>query len=35
MQVSEVVAKDDALARTVRKLEEEYDNELIQSAEED
>ena len=35
MQVSEVVAKDDDLARTVRKLEEEYDNELIQSAEEE
>ena len=31
-QVSEVVAKDEDLARTVRKLEEEYDNELIQFA---
>src|SRR5688500_7655987 len=35
MQVSEVVAKDDDLAKTVRKLEEEYDNELIQAAEEE
>ena len=35
MQVSEAVAKDDDLARTVRKLEEEYDNELIQAAEEE
>ena len=33
MQVSEVVAKDDDLAKTVRKLEEEYDNELIQVVE--
>ena len=29
VQVSEVVAKDDELAETVRKLEEQYDNELI------
>lgn len=35
MQVSEAVAKDDDLARTVRKLEEEYDNELIQAADEE
>ena len=35
MQVSEVIAKDEDLAKTVRKLEEEYDNELIQSAEEE
>ena len=35
MQVSEVVAKGEDLTRTVRKLEEEYDNELIQAAEEE
>jgi proteasome assembly chaperone (PAC2) family protein len=35
MQVSEVVAKDDDLAKTVRKLEDEYDNELIQAADEE
>ena len=35
MQVSEVVAKDEDLAKTVRKLEDEYDNELIQAAEEE
>ena len=34
LQVSEVVEKDDDLAKTVRKLEEQYDNELIESAEE-
>jgi len=28
-QVSEAVARDDKLAATVRKLEEQYDNELI------
>jgi proteasome assembly chaperone (PAC2) family protein len=35
LQVSEVVAKDKKLATTVRKLEEQYDNELIETAEED
>jgi len=35
MQVSEVVAKDDDLAKTVRKLEDEYDNELIQAEDEE
>jgi proteasome assembly chaperone (PAC2) family protein len=35
MQVSEVVAKDEDLAKTVRKLEDEYDNELIQTADEE
>jgi proteasome assembly chaperone (PAC2) family protein len=33
VQVSEAVEKDDELAATVRKLEEEYDNDLISSAE--
>lgn len=33
VQVTEAVEKDDELAETVRKLEEEYDNELIQAAE--
>jgi proteasome assembly chaperone (PAC2) family protein len=35
MQVSEVVEKDEDLAKTVRKLEEQYDNELIESAEQE
>ena len=35
MQVSEVVEKDEDLAKTVRKLEEQYDNELIESADEE
>lgn len=35
LQVSDVVEKDKKLATTVRKLEEEYDNELIAAAEED
>jgi proteasome assembly chaperone (PAC2) family protein len=33
VQVTEAVEKDEELAATVRKLEEEYDNELISSAE--
>jgi proteasome assembly chaperone (PAC2) family protein len=32
IQVSEIVEKDKKLAHTVRKLEEQYDNELIQAA---
>jgi predicted ATP-grasp superfamily ATP-dependent carboligase len=35
LQVSEIVAKDKKLASTVRKLEEQYDNELIEAAEEE
>jgi proteasome assembly chaperone (PAC2) family protein len=35
IQVSEVVEKDKKLAHTVRKLEEQYDNELIAAAEEE
>lgn len=35
IQVSEIVEKDKKLAHTVRKLEEQYDNELIRSAEEE
>ena len=35
VQVSEAVEKDSDLAETVRKLEEQYDTELIESAEED
>lgn len=35
LQVSEVVQKDKKLATTVRKLEEQYDNELIAAAEEE
>ncbi len=34
-EVSEAVDKDDDLAKTVRKLEEEYDNELIESVEDE
>ena len=33
VQVSEAVEKDDDLAETVRKLEEQYDNELIEASE--
>jgi proteasome assembly chaperone (PAC2) family protein len=33
VQVTEAVEKDDDLAQTVRKLEDEYDNELIEQAE--
>jgi hypothetical protein len=32
IQVSEIVEKDKKLATTVRKLEEQYDNELIAAA---
>ena len=35
IQVSEIVEKDKKLAHTVRKLEEQYDNELIEAAEEE
>ena len=35
LQVSEIVSKDKKLAGTVRKLEEQYDNELIEAAEEE
>ena len=35
LQVSEIVEKDKKLASTVRKLEEQYDNELIEAAEEE
>jgi proteasome assembly chaperone (PAC2) family protein len=35
MQVSEAVEKDEELTQTVRKLEEQYDNELIESAEQE
>ena len=35
IQVSEIVEKDKKLAHTVRKLEEQYDNELIEATEED
>jgi predicted ATP-grasp superfamily ATP-dependent carboligase len=35
LQVSEIVSKDKKLATTVRKLEEQYDNELIEAAEEE
>lgn len=35
LQVTEIVEKDKKLAHTVRKLEEQYDNELIEAAEED
>ena len=35
IQVSEIVEKDKKLASTVRKLEEQYDNELIEAAEEE
>jgi predicted ATP-grasp superfamily ATP-dependent carboligase len=35
LQVSEIVSKDKKLASTVRKLEEQYDNELIEAAEEE
>jgi proteasome assembly chaperone (PAC2) family protein len=34
-QVSEIIEKDKKLAGTVRKLEEQYDNELIEAAEEE
>jgi predicted ATP-grasp superfamily ATP-dependent carboligase len=35
IQVSEIIEKDKKLAGTVRKLEEQYDNELIEAAEEE
>ena len=35
LQVTEIVEKDKKLAATVRKLEEQYDNELIEAAEEE
>ena len=35
LQVSEIAGKDKKLAATVRKLEEQYDNELIKAAEEE